>query len=38
LLAGNVPMINPGKHERVLRRSDLGNFTGGARPLLDEPG
>jgi len=38
LLAGNLPMICPGKHERVLRGSDLGNFTGGARPLLDEPG
>lgn len=37
LLAGNIPMIKPGKHDSVLRGSDLGIFTGGARPLLDEP-
>jgi predicted O-methyltransferase YrrM len=38
LLAGNVPMIKSGKHEIMLSGSDLGIFTGGARPLLDEPG
>jgi hypothetical protein len=37
LLAGNVPMIKPGKHESVLRAEELRIFTGGARPLLDEP-
>lgn len=37
LLAGNVPAIKPGKHERVLRGADLEIFTAGARPLLDEP-
>ena len=38
LLAGNVPMIKPAKHECVLSGSDLPNLTGGATPLLDEPG
>jgi hypothetical protein len=37
LLAGNVPMIKAGKHETVLRADELRIFTGGARPLLDEP-
>ncbi|WP_433382276.1 spermidine synthase [Actinoplanes sp. CA-142083] len=37
LLAGNVPMIKAGKHEIVLRADELRIFTGGARPLLDEP-
>ena len=37
LLAGNVPAIKPGKHERVLRGADLEIFTAGAKPLLDEP-
>jgi len=37
LLAGNVPMIKAGKHETVLRGQELRIFTGGARPLLDEP-
>ncbi|MFI5898153.1 spermidine synthase [Actinoplanes sp. NPDC051513] len=37
LLAGNVPMIKPGKHESVLRGEELRIFTAGARPLLDEP-
>lgn len=37
LLAGNVPMIKVGKHERVLRGADLAEFAGGARPRLDEP-
>jgi hypothetical protein len=30
-------MIEPDKHEWVLRGSELADFTGGARPLLDEP-
>jgi hypothetical protein len=38
LLAGNVPMIRVGEHERVLRGGELSNFTGGASPRLDEPG
>jgi hypothetical protein len=38
LLGGNVPMIEAGKHECVIDRSDLPIFTGGALPLLDEPG
>lgn len=38
LLAGNVPMIEVGKHETVLDGSDLRIFTSGAGPLLDEPG
>jgi hypothetical protein len=37
LPAGNVPMIRPGKHERVLRGADLAEFASGARPRLDEP-
>lgn len=37
LLAGNVPMIKTGKHERVLRGAGLTEFAGGARPRLDEP-
>jgi hypothetical protein len=32
LPAGNVPMIRPGKHERVLRGADLTEFVGGAKP------
>jgi predicted O-methyltransferase YrrM len=35
LPAGNVPMINPGKHETVLRGVDLTEFVAGARPRLD---
>jgi spermidine synthase len=31
LPAGNVPMIKPGKHERVLRGADLTEFVGGAK-------
>jgi hypothetical protein len=38
LLAGNVPMIRAGQHERVLSGVDLSIFTAGARPLLNEPG
>jgi hypothetical protein len=34
LPAGNAPMIKALKHEQ----GDLSNFTGGATPLLDEPG
>lgn len=37
LLAGNVPMIKIGKHERILAGADLAEFIGGARPRLDEP-
>ncbi|MEV4352016.1 fused MFS/spermidine synthase [Actinoplanes sp. NPDC049596] len=36
LLAGNVPMIKVGKHERTVRGTDLAEFIGGARPRLDE--
>jgi len=32
LPAGNVPMIKPGKHERVLRGAELAEFVGGAKP------
>jgi spermidine synthase len=38
LLAGNVPMTESGKHERVLRGADLADFAGGAKPRLDAPG
>jgi hypothetical protein len=31
LPAGNVPMIRPGKHERVLRGAELAEFVGGAK-------
>jgi spermidine synthase len=31
LPAGNVPMIKPGKHERVLRGAELTGFVGGAK-------
>jgi hypothetical protein len=31
LPAGNVPMIRPDKHERVLRGADLAEFVGGAK-------
>lgn len=37
LLAGNVPMIRVGKHERMIRAADLAEFIGGARARLDEP-
>jgi hypothetical protein len=37
LLAGNVPMIKVGKHERLLRGAGLAEFAGGARPRLDAP-
>jgi hypothetical protein len=37
LLAGNVPMIKLGKHERMIGGADLADFIGGARPRLDEP-
>ncbi|GAA0520442.1 hypothetical protein Ade02nite_12690 [Paractinoplanes deccanensis] len=37
LLAGNVPMIKVGKHEKTVRGADLADFIGGARPRLDEP-
>jgi hypothetical protein len=37
LLAGNVPMIKLGKHERALRGADLADFSGGARARLDAP-
>jgi hypothetical protein len=30
-------MIKQREHERVPRGDDLSNFTGGARPRLDEP-
>lgn len=32
LPAGNVPMIRPGKHERVLHGAELTDFVGGAKP------
>ncbi|MGK5681945.1 spermidine synthase [Actinoplanes sp. URMC 104] len=38
LLAGNVPMIKAGKHERVVRGPESANFASGARARLDEPG
>jgi hypothetical protein len=38
LPAGNVPMIDPGKHERVWRGAELAEFIGGARPRLDAAG
>ncbi|MBU2668521.1 fused MFS/spermidine synthase [Actinoplanes bogorensis] len=37
LLAGNVPMIKLGKHERMIRTAELAEFIGGAKPRLDEP-
>jgi hypothetical protein len=37
LLAGNVPMISVGKHERVVRGAGLTEFAGGAKPRLDAP-
>jgi hypothetical protein len=37
LLAGNVPMIRLGKHERIIGGAELAEFIGGARPRLDEP-
>jgi hypothetical protein len=37
LLAGNVPMIKVGEHERMLRGAGLAEFAGGARPRLDAP-
>jgi hypothetical protein len=36
LLAGNVPMIKVGNHERTVRGADLAKFAGGAKPRLDE--
>jgi hypothetical protein len=30
LPAGNIPMIEPGKHERVLRGAESAEFVGGA--------
>ena len=38
LLAGNVPMIKAGKHERVLGGAVLAEFSGGAKARLDAPG
>ena len=38
VLAGDVPMIRIGKHERMIGGADLAEFIGGARPRLDEPG
>jgi hypothetical protein len=37
LLAGDVPVINTGRHETILRGADLAKFVGGARPRPDEP-
>jgi hypothetical protein len=37
LLAGNLPMIDADQDERILRGSELVEFTAGARPLPDEP-
>jgi len=38
LLAGNVPITKPDKHERVLRGAELVDFAGGAKARLDAAG
>jgi hypothetical protein len=37
LLAGDIPVIRMGRHERAVRGADLAEFIGGAKPRLDEP-
>jgi len=38
LLAGTVPAVRAGRHERLLRGAEIAEFAAGARPREDTPG